>query len=85
MKVDIDIEHFNRTKTCRFAKKCLEDFDSSLCCEIIKECTHYLIVSPVSTFKSSNCSYIRQIKADDNDVHVCSCPVRLAIFRKYKI
>lgn len=85
MKVEIDIESSNRTRTCRFAQKCLEDFDKSWCCKIIKEGSHYLIVSPVSTFKSSNCSYIRQIKDDEQNIHICSCPVRLAIFRKYNI
>jgi hypothetical protein len=85
MKIEIGKEHSDRTKTCKFDQKCLEEFDSSLCCNIIKEGPHYLLVDPVSTFKSSNCSYIRQIKNDDQEVQICSCPVRLEIFKKYKI
>lgn len=84
MKVEIDGEHYSRSKTCHFDHKCLEEFDSSLCCNITGEGSHYLFVDPVSTFKSSNCSYKRQIKSEDKEVQICSCPVRLEIFKKYK-
>jgi len=85
MKVEIDEEHSKRTTTCKFDQKCLEEFDSSLCCNILKKGPHYLFVKPVSTFKSSNCSYMQKIKNDDQEMQICSCPVRLEIFRKYKI
>ena len=85
MKVEIDIECSNKPTTCKFAQTCLNKFDSSLCCEIIREGSHDLFVSPVSTFKSSNCSYLRQIEFDGRDVHTCSCPVRMEIYRKYTI
>ena len=85
MKIDIDIENSNNTTACRFAHTCLGNFDRSLCCEIIREGDNVLIVSPVSTFKSSNCSYVEKVKVDNRAIHVCSCPVRLEIFRKHQI
>jgi len=85
MKVDIDIGIINNTETCKFGNKCLEEFDTSLCCDILTEGSNYLFVSPVSTFKSSNCSYIREVRQDDRQAYICTCPLRLEIFRKYNL
>ncbi len=80
MKIDIDIT--NKAVTCNFSKKCLEDMDTSLCCEIVERKPLFLLVRPASTFKSSNCSYRRTIKNDTQEVHVCSCPIRIEIYDK---
>ena len=39
-------------------KKCLEDFHSTSCCEIVEKDTTFIVVKPTSSFKSSNCSYL---------------------------
>ena len=39
-------------------KKCLEDFHSTSCCEIVEKDITFLVVIPTSSFKSSNCSYL---------------------------
>lgn len=85
MEVAIDIESINSSASCKFGQKCLEEFNSSLCCEIMKEGSSYLFVTPVSTFKSSNCTFVRKIKHDNQDVNICTCPVRLNIYQKYNI
>ncbi len=85
MKIDVDIECSNRTTNCKYDQKCLEDFDNSLCCEIVRESSNYLLVSPVSTFKSTYCSYIRMIESDDKEIPICCCPIRIEIYRKYNI
>lgn len=84
MKIDIAIESIDKAVNCRFGNLCLEKFDSTLCCEIEKETSHTLIVRPVSSFKSTNCTYRKTIQADDREVNICLCPVRIAIYRKYK-
>lgn len=84
MGVAIDYENIiSRSLTCKFGEKCLEEFDSSLCCEIIREGEDYLVVSPVSTFKSTNCSFVKLIRYKNSTHHICTCPIRLEIYRKY--
>ena len=80
MPHNIDQEIINKAKSCEFGQQCLKDFDDSLCCEIIDREVNSLLIKPVSTFKSENCSFLKIIKQDDKDVHVCSCPVRLEIY-----
>ena len=83
MTLKIDKDTIDTVKTCKFAKKCLEDFDNALCCEIVKECSTFLVVKPTSSFKSSNCSHCHTINNEDTDVHICSCPIRLELYHKY--
>ena len=83
MTIEIDIGKINQTLSCKFSKACLKKFDVSLCCEIIQERSHDLIVSPTSTFKSSNCSYSRVINDNNQEVTICYCPIRIEIFREY--
>lgn len=85
MKVEFGIEITNMAVACKFGQRCLEEFDSSLCCEITKEGSNFLYVTPVSTFKSSNCKYVRLIKVDEQKVHICTCPLRFKIYQKYRI
>ena len=82
----IAIEHKNIISSsldCKFGQKCLETFDNSLCCEILREDKDFLVVSPVSTFKSTNCSFVKLVKSGESEHHICTCPIRLEIFRKY--
>ena len=83
MPLKIDKNLIDRVTTCIFDKKCLEDFKSALCCDIVDRCTSFLVVEPTSTFKSSNCLYLNKINNDGTDVHICSCPVRLEIYSRY--
>ncbi len=83
MTEKIDIGKTNHALSCKFSMTCMEDFDASLCCDIIQERSHDLIVSPVSTFKSSNCSYLETVISDGQEMTICYCPVRIEIFRKY--
>lgn len=78
----MDKDIIDTVKTCNFARKCLEDFDNALCCDIIKECSTFLVVKPTSSFKSSNCTHCHSINYEGADVHICSCPTRLMIFHQ---
>jgi len=83
MTLKIDKNIIDKVKTCNFAKKCLEDFDSALCCDIVEKCSTFLVVKPTSSFKSSNCSHCHPINNEGIDVHICSCPIRLELYHKY--
>jgi len=85
MEVTMDIDISNKAELCKFGQKCLEGFDYSSCCTINKADENYLFVTPVSTFKSQNCSYIRKIRKDDVETHICTCPIRMEIFLKLSI
>lgn len=80
LKIDKDI--IDQIKTCNFGKKCLEGLDSALCCDVVKVCSTFLVVKPISSFKSCNCSHCHQINKEGVDIHICSCPMRLKLYRK---
>ncbi|GAB4345149.1 MAG: hypothetical protein Kow0089_22080 [Desulfobulbaceae bacterium] len=82
MKVDIDIGSSDAASNCRFDHICMKDFESSLCCDIVGEEEYFLLVRPVSTFKSANCSYRRRVEHEGREVDICTCPVRMLIYRK---
>jgi len=42
MKLKIDKDIIAKAKSCNFSKKCLEDFDSSLCCDVTEKCSNFL-------------------------------------------
>ncbi len=75
-----DIEKNINTSPCKFSRKCLENFDTALCCTVQGTEEGLLIIEPVSSFKSSNCSYKREIRHDTGTTHICTCPVRRAIY-----
>ena len=83
MTLNIDKDILDKVKAGIIDKKRLESFDSTLCCDIIKKSSTFLIVKPTSFFKSSNCSYCHTISNKGTDVHVCSCPVRLELYQKH--
>lgn len=83
MALNIDKDIIDKAKNCIFAKMCLENFDSTLCCDIVEQCTAFLVVKPTSSFKSSNCLYCNTINNDGTDVHICSCPVRIELYKEF--
>lgn len=85
IEIEIDIDETDKIETCKFGQTCLKNFDLSLCCTINREGEGYLVVTPVSTFKSSNCSFVREMPLEGEETHVCTCPVRLKIYKKYKV
>ncbi len=82
MTQDIDKKTIEQAKSCKFSQTCLKKFDSSLCCDILEEGKDCLMVKPVSTFKSENCSFCQEIKKDKNNVHICTCPIRIELYRQ---
>ena len=81
---DLPIPEGNeQVRPCRFGYNCLEDFESSLCCKIVAISSTCLIVTPASSFKSENCSHSHVIQHDGEDVHICTCPARLAIYEEF--
>lgn len=84
MTAKIDQETTDSVTSCAFAKKCLECFNDALCCTVIEKRTNFLIVEPVSLFKSNNCTFKNIVKINDEDVHICTCSVRAKMYKNQK-
>jgi hypothetical protein len=59
-------------------------FDNTMSNYTINYLLPYLLVSPVSLSKNKICLYKRKrINNNNKEIDICSCPIRIELFKKY--
>jgi hypothetical protein len=67
---------------CHNLKACLSG-NMSFCCTVKRVGEDGLVMEPFTSLAFSNCPQSYKDKNEDPGLHVCTCPVRKEIYRKY--
>lgn len=80
----IDRKIIETAPPCPEGRVCLTGDRSHCCtCSVKQDEGDYLIIEHPENVKSPLCPYSKKVKGKESNFYVCSCPVRMEIFRKY--